>query len=153
METVLSALTRWFVVLALMLACWPFSRHVRADEAVGIHNTLYSALFKWNGAKYRFTIGTIAESSGQSGIMISRSRFAAVVAPTSGDLKSQASCERLSPAEEPLDVNSMSFSCQGAMFGPMASIVRFSFPRQLDGAPKLTIDDGKRVQVAMLAND
>jgi hypothetical protein len=132
METLLNGLTRWMVVLALMLAYWPFHARAadmtaalapRAPALLTMDRTIYAANLPWKGAIYRFTVGTRSQTDAE------RSRF---IAEISLDGKTWATCERQVKGETPFDTNSMLLRCEGMLFSPAAVTVKFVFGPTMD---------------------
>ena len=124
MENLLNSLSRWMVVLALMVAYSPFERHAQAlnqtlpAAASAKAPFLYAANFEWNGAVYRFAVQTRSQLGSES------SRF---VAEISRDGQLWANCERQIPSDTLMDTNSLLLRCEGRMFAPAAATVRFVF--------------------------
>jgi hypothetical protein len=134
MEMMLNGLTRWMVVLALMLAYWPFGHRAHALEPAataaaaqanwrapaieGFEHALYSARLEWRGGRYAFAIATRATRDAD------QSRFVAMISQNG---KAVAHCERKVLGEAPFDTNSMLLRCEGPLFSPAAATLKFVF--------------------------
>lgn len=130
METVITRITRWMVVFALMLSYWPFGQAQasvpkmqpwRAPAIVGFEKALYTANFDWKGsAGYQFEIGTRKYKTGDAG----KSRFVALIMKGGQRL---ATCERQLQGESPFNTHALLLRCEGKMFNPASGYVRFEF--------------------------
>jgi hypothetical protein len=148
----LSTLARWMVVLALMLAYWPFGEAHAAEIALiqriqdspSFTKTLYTANFEWNGspAPLRFTIGTVDRK--EEG----HSRFMALITRGSTPV---ATCERVITGKAPFDVNSMQLRCDGSLFGARGALALFSFA-SLTAKPTLMIETGRHPRKLLALN-
>lgn len=151
METVLNGLTRWMIVLALMLAYWPFGPRAHAAEqalmaarapaVLTMERTIYSSNLSWKGAVYRFAVGTRSQTDSE------RSRF---IAEISRNGTIWATCERELKGELPLDTSSMLLRCEGMLFSPAAVTAKFVFGPTMDD-PHLTLWTSARAVPQTLA--
>lgn len=101
---------------------------------------LYSARFDWKGSPLRFDLAALTR------VEEGKSRFVAFIKDTKGE--THATCERSVAGAAPFDVNSMTLSCEGKLFGKGTGqhgfgkrTAKFSYSDALS-APRLLIEGG-----------
>ena len=90
---------------------------------------LYSGSFPWKGERLQFHVSALEHPE------VERSRFVASIKNDKGEV--QANCNRVILGETPYDINSMTLSCEGRIFGNSTKpgkrhLAKFSFA---DGLP------------------
>lgn len=127
--------------MAWMLATqngWAATTPVQVPQSVAEMKILYSAKFNWKGSNLIFDIAALAKT--QEG----QSRFVAFIKNGKGETEAQ--CERTPLGVAPFDVNSMTLTCEGKLFGwkrgkPGKTTAKFAFADSMP-QPVLTILQG-----------